>query len=104
MLEGNAASAPLGSTVTIRISNTERQSEVLVPIGAVLDDGNRAGVWVFDRGSSTVRFAPVQIKQLGGETAIVTGIELGQEVVALGAHLLKEGVAVKTAVQAEAVN
>lgn len=104
VLEGDAASAPLGSTVTITISNAERQSEVSVPIGALLDDGNRTGVWVFDRGSSTVRFAHVQIKQLGGETAIVTGIELGQEVVALGAHLLKEGAAVRTALQAEAAN
>ncbi len=101
VLEGDAASAPLGATVTIRISNAERQSEVSVPIGALLDDGNRTGVWVFDRGSSTVRFAPVQIKQLGGETAIVTGIELGQEVVALGAHLLKDGVAVRATLQAE---
>ncbi|QND53263.1 efflux RND transporter periplasmic adaptor subunit [Phyllobacterium sp. 628] len=104
VLGGDAASAPLGSTVTITISNSERQSEVSVPIGAVLDDGNRTGVWVFDRGSSTVRFAPVQIKQLGGETAIVTGIELGREVVALGAHLLKQDVAVRTTLQAEAAN
>lgn len=102
VLEGDAALAPLGSTVTIRISNGERQPEISVPIGAVLDDGDRTGVWVLDRSSSTVRFAAVRIKQLGGETAIVTGIAPGQEVVALGAHLLKEGAAVRTALQAEA--
>jgi RND family efflux transporter MFP subunit len=104
VLEGEAASAPLGSTVTIRISNGETQSEVAVPIGAVLDDGSRTGVWVLDRGSSTVRFVPIQIKQLGGEIAVVTGVELGQEVVALGAHLLKDGAPVRTGLRAEAAN
>jgi RND family efflux transporter MFP subunit len=104
VLEGDAASAPLGSTVTIRISNGETQPEVAVPIGAVLDDGSRTGVWVLDRGSPTVRFVPIQIKQLGGETAVVTGVELGQEVVALGAHLLKDGSPVRTGLQVEAAN
>ena len=104
VLEGDAASAPLGSTVTIRISNSDTQPEVAVPIGAVLDDGSRTGVWVLDRGSSTVRFVPIQIKQLGGETAVVTGVELGQEVVALGAHLLKDGAPVRIGLRAEAAN
>ena len=48
VLEGDAAEAPLGSTVTIKISNSERPSEVAVPIGAVLDDGSRTGVWILD--------------------------------------------------------
>lgn len=97
VLDGDAASAPLGSTVTITLTSGERQSEVSVPIGALLDDGVRTGVWVIDRSSSTVRLAPVRIKRLGGETATVTGIEIGQEVVALGAHLLKDGAPVRTA-------
>ena len=49
MLEGAAASAPLGATVTIRLADNARQSDVSVPIGAVFDDGNRTGVWVLDR-------------------------------------------------------
>ncbi|ADH88540.1 efflux transporter, RND family, MFP subunit [Ancylobacter novellus DSM 506] len=97
VLDGDAASAPLGSTVTITLTSGERQSEVSVPVGALLDDGLRTGVWVVERTSSTVRFAPVQIKRLGGESATVTGLELGQEVVALGAHLLKDGAPVRTA-------
>lgn len=96
VLDGDAASAPLGSTVTIKIADSERQSDVTVPIGAVLDDGTRTGVWILDRSSSTVRFAPIQIKRLGGDAAFVTGIDLGQEVVALGAHLLKDGARVRT--------
>lgn len=104
VLEGDAASAPLGSTVTVRLSDGERQSEVAVPIGAVLDDGSRTGVWILDRGSSTVHFVPIQIKGLGSDTAIVTGVKLGQEVVALGAHLLKDGASVRTDLRAEAAN
>jgi RND family efflux transporter MFP subunit len=105
VLDGDAASAPLGSTVTIKITNGDnRPSEVGVPIGAVLDDGSRTGIWAIDRGSSTVRFVPVQIRRLGGETAFVTGVELGQEIVALGAHLLTDGTAVRTGVQAQAAS
>jgi RND family efflux transporter MFP subunit len=104
VLEGEAASAPLGATVTIRLADSARQSDVSVPIGAVFDDGNRTGVWILDRDATTVRFAPVKIKRLGEETAVVSGIEVGQPVVALGAHLLKEGARVKTTAQAEALN
>lgn len=104
VLEGAAASAPLGATVTIRLADNARQSDVSVPIGAVFDDGNRTGVWILDRDATTVRFAPVKINRLGEETAVVSGIEVGQPIVALGAHLLKEGASVRTAAQAEASN
>lgn len=95
--DGDAASAPLGSTVTITIASGADQTAVTVPIGALLDDGTRTGVWIVDRASSSVRFLPVQIKRLGGEEATVTGVELGAEVVALGAHLLKDGAPIRTA-------
>ncbi len=101
VLDGPAASAPLGATVTITIANGDDRPSVSVPIGAVLNDGVRTGVWVLDRTSSTVRFAPVQIRRLGNEYATVTGIALGADVVALGAHLLKDGAAVRTAALVE---
>lgn len=101
VLDGDAAGAPLGATVTITIAIGETQSAVTVPIGALLDDGVRTGVWVVERTSSTVHFVPVQIKRLGEEDAAVTGVALGQEVVALGAHLLKDGAPVRTAARIE---
>lgn len=104
VLEGEAASAPLGATVTIRLTDNAKRSDVEVPIGAVFDDGNRTGVWLLDQAGTTVHFAPVQVKRLGEETAVVAGIEVGQPVVALGAHLLREGASVRTTAQAEAVN
>ncbi len=101
VLDGAAASAPLGSTVTIKILDADRQSEVGVPVGSILDDGSRTGVWVVDSGTSTVKFTPVEIKQIGEETAFVTGIGIGEQVVALGAHLLENGAAVRIASRQE---
>ncbi len=104
VLDGEAASAPLGATVTIRLADDGKRFDVEVPIGAVLDDGNRTGVWILDQDATTVRFAPVRIKRLGEETAVVSGIEVGQPVVALGAHLLREGATVRTNSKVEGSN
>lgn len=95
VLEGDAASAPLGSTVTIVIADAAREAEMTLPLGAIIDDGKQSGVWAIDRNTSTVRFTPIEIKGLGAESATVTGLNTGDEVVALGAHLLKEGAAVR---------
>ncbi|PDT18666.1 efflux transporter periplasmic adaptor subunit [Rhizobium sp. J15] len=105
VLDGAAATAPLGATVTIRISSSSGQSHAAVPIAAILDDGNRTGVWVFDQASSTVHFRQVKIEQLGEEVAVVSSVKSGEPVVALGAHLLQDGASVRTkAEQAEAAN
>ncbi|WP_455296986.1 efflux RND transporter periplasmic adaptor subunit [Brucella pituitosa] len=97
VLDDDAASAPLGSTVTIRIQDSDRKSEVAIPVGAILDDGTHTGVWTIDRSASSVKFTPIEVKRIGEDTAIVTGIEVGQPVVALGAHLLENGATVRIA-------
>lgn len=98
VLEGEAASAPLGSTVTVWLPRVaEAGSETEVPLGAVLDDGRRSGVWVVDRAGSNVAFRPVQLRRVGQETALVTGLTGGETVVALGAHLLHDGDRVRVA-------
>ncbi|SES44818.1 RND family efflux transporter, MFP subunit [Rhizobium sp. NFR03] len=102
VLDGNAASAPLGSTVTIRIANKDEQEEVSLPVGAILDDGNRTGVWIVNAANSTVTFKPVAVKRIGEETAYVTGLGIDEQVVALGAHLLVSGTIVRTGLQEEA--
>lgn len=104
VLEGQAALAPLGATVTVSIASQDQQSGVVVPIGAVLDDGRRTGVWTVARDSTSVRFAPVEIKRLGEETVVVSGINEGERIVALGAHLLTDGTAIRTTLQTEAAN
>src|SRR5881296_2978793 len=99
VLEGEAASAPLGSTVTITLVTkpTSGNQSVLVPVGAVYDRGGGPGVWVVDD-KSEVEFRSVQIASIGKEEVVVYGgVQAGENVVALGAHLLHEGQIVNAA-------
>jgi RND family efflux transporter MFP subunit len=95
-LEGMPASAPLGATVTIRFASKTGEAEVQVPLGAILDDGQKTGVWVFDAASSTVHFKPVKLVRLTSEHAVISGLNTDDPIVALGAHLLHEGASVRT--------
>jgi len=97
VLDGEAAAAPLGATVTIRLVNQASQPEVEVPLGAVLDNGQRTGVWALDRATSTVKFRPVKLVRMTSETAVISGLSSDDPVVSLGAHLLQEGARVRTA-------
>lgn len=99
VLAGEAAAAPLGATVTIRLSNQASQPETEVPLGAVLDDGQKTGVWLLDETTSTVKFRAVKLVRVTNETAVISGLNAGQPVVSLGAHLLQDGVRVRTASQ-----
>src|SRR5947207_4490963 len=97
VLDGEAAAAPLGATVTIRLASQETQPEVQVPLGAILDNGRTTGVWVFDSGKSTVHFRPVKLARLTSETAVIFGLSSDDRVVSLGSHLLQEGARVRLA-------
>ncbi|MDR6873068.1 RND family efflux transporter MFP subunit [Bosea sp. BE125] len=99
VLDGEAASAPLGATVTIRLASQSGRPEVQVPLGAMLDDGQKTGVWVFDGTTATVRLQPVGLVRVTNETAVVTGLKSGEPVVSLGAHLLQDGARVRIASQ-----
>ena len=96
VLDGAAAAAPLGATVTIWLKRQASHPEVQVPLGAVLDDGRKTGVWVLDRATSTVRFRPVKLVRVSGEAAVISGLSSGDPIVSLGAHFLREGARVKT--------
>ncbi len=97
VLDGDAAAAPLGATVTLRLASQASEPEVQVPLGAVLDDGAKTGVWILDSATSTVRFRPVKLVRMTSETAVISGLSSGEPVVSLGAHLLQEGAHVRTA-------
>lgn len=98
VLEGAAASAPLGTTVTISLTDTNAPVRVEIPVGALLDDGDRTGLWVVDEPTSKVHFRAVTIERLGDETAVVSNVRVGEAIVALGAHLLQEGSSVRAGV------
>jgi RND family efflux transporter MFP subunit len=92
------ADAPLGSTISIQLANAEPQPALQVPIGAIFDAGNGAGVWLVEGETPRVTWRVVQIVRLGDEAALVVGnVKAGDRVVALGAHLLHEGEQVRPA-------
>lgn len=97
VLEGEAAAAPLGATVTLFLPTGASAAQTSVPLGALTDEGSGPGVWVLDPKTSTVAFRPVRIDRLGAETAILgAGLSVGEAIVALGAHLLHDGQPVRT--------
>jgi RND family efflux transporter MFP subunit len=98
VLAGAEARAPLGSTVTIQLLHVGTPDSVSVPNAAITDRGNGPAVWVFHRDTSTVSLRPVSILLFGQENAYLTsGVRRGEEVVALGAHLLTDGEHVRVA-------
>jgi multidrug efflux pump subunit AcrA (membrane-fusion protein) len=101
VLDGAAAAAPLGATVTIWLTNQASRPAVQVPLGAVLDDGGKTGVWVFDSATSTVHFRPVKLVRVTSETAVISGLSSGDPIVSLGAQLLHEGTRVRIASESE---
>lgn len=98
VLDGDAAQAPLGATVTIYLANDEEKTGTQVPISALKDGGQGPGVWTWDDKTSSVTFRPVQIHQLGEENAVLSGgLSAGVRIVALGANQLHDGQKVRVA-------
>ena len=92
MLSGRLTDAPLGSTISIPLSDGQLDPAQQVPIGAIFDSGKGAGVWLVEGETPRVTWRAVQIVRLGDEAASVVGkLKAGDRVVALGAHLLHEG-------------
>src|SRR5437867_9666081 len=105
VLEGRLADAPLGSTISIQISDGRSAPAVQVPIGAIFDPGKGPGVWLVEGETPRVTWRDVQIAGLSGEAASVVGnLKAGDRVVALGAHLLHEGEHVRLAESKAAQN
>lgn len=99
VLDGMAAAAPLGATVTIWLTSGTSEPEVQVPLGAVLDDGGKTGVWVLNAATSTVHFRPIKLVRMTSESAVVSGLNSGDSIVSLGAQLLREGARVRAAAE-----
>lgn len=99
VLEGALAAAPLGSTVTLHINDNPLSNQMMqVPLAALYDPGKGPGVWTISGTPAKVSWRPVSVVGLGDDAASVTGsLQPGEQVVALGAHLLHEGEAVRIA-------
>jgi len=98
VLGGVAAKAPLGATVTIQIPNSANSDSMQVPLASITDRGQGPGVWVLDKNTSTVSFRLVKVLRTDNEdAAVANGLQPGEEIVALGAHLLSNGQHVRVA-------
>ena len=103
VLDAELASAPLGATVVVRIPDGRLAGEggapvLQVPLGALFDAGKGPGVWVLRGEPATVAWQPVAVQRLDDAAANVVGkIQRGERIVALGAHLLREGETVRVA-------
>jgi RND family efflux transporter MFP subunit len=103
VLEGELANAPLGSTVTIQIPDGRPSipNSLQIPIGALFDAGKGPGVWVIAGEPAKVSWRPVKVQRLSDDGARIAGqLQQGDRVVALGAHLLREGDRVRVGGQA----
>jgi RND family efflux transporter MFP subunit len=98
-LGGIGENAPLGATVSIRLQGEESKGAAgryEIPVSALYDGGSGTSVWVIDPATATLSRRPVRVAKLGSETALLSnGLKPGERIVALGAHLVKEGERVK---------
>jgi RND family efflux transporter MFP subunit len=92
VLQGAAAGAPLGTTVTIHLPGSDAQPASRVPLAALYDNGKGPGVWIIQGNPATVAWHPVALAGVGEESATITGgLRPGERFVTLGAHLLHQG-------------
>jgi RND family efflux transporter MFP subunit len=95
VLGGDAAKAPLGATVSIQLPAGPQANATQIPLSAVYDNGKGPGVWLIKGQHPQVFWHPVQVANVGEETATITGgLGQGDRFVSLGAHMLHEGEAV----------
>jgi RND family efflux transporter MFP subunit len=84
----------LGSVVRIALDRERPVSVLQVPIAAINERGEGAQVWRIIDGQA--RPIPVELVDLDGEHArIVSELEPGDAVIALGTHLLQDGMPVR---------
>lgn len=83
---------PPGTTVTLELASAPKAAAALaVPLGAVVDRGQGAGVWVVTD-DGVIKARPVRVASVRDEHAIIEeGLQPGERIVALGAHLLNDG-------------
>lgn len=100
-LDGVAADAPLGATVTLQIPATQGVATLEIPLSALADTGNGTGVWIIEDADTkaqeaTTVWRPVVVAGIGQETASLSaGLAPGERFVAMGAHMLHTGTRVR---------
>ena len=86
--------APLGSTVTVSLGNTQAAGtpKIKLPTSALRQEGGKTMVWVLDMATMTVKSQEIQVTTADGNEAVVnSGLQVGQQVVVAGVHVLSPG-------------
>ncbi|MBD9370137.1 efflux RND transporter periplasmic adaptor subunit [Xanthomonas sp. XNM01] len=99
-LDDAAGSAPLGATVTVALAadaGPDDGQALRVPIASIIDRGDGPGVWIIQGEPETASWRPVRIVRLADDAAYIAGgLKDGERIAALGAHLLRDGMPVRT--------
>ncbi len=82
----------LGMTASVRIPLSDVPRLIHLPLGALIEQQGKQGVWVFDPSTQAVGFRPVAMAGvIGNEVLIAGGLKDGEVVVTAGAPLLLPG-------------
>ncbi len=86
------ATLPLGMTAQVRfVGMQEDKSELLVPMSAIFQQGDKSALWVVAADRS-VSLRPVQVASYRDEGAVIaSGISAGERIVTHGVHKLIVG-------------
>lgn len=86
------ADVALGMTATVRFASAPSPPVLLVPLTALLREGDGTFVWRLDLQSMTVAKSPVVVGGIAGNAVILgSGVQAGDTVVTAGVHLLQPG-------------
>ena len=99
-----------GMTVMVEFTYGEtdgnKPNNVLVPMGAVCNDGAETYVFVYNDEDGTISRTPVVVNKMccDGMVEISSGLQIGQRVVASGTHYVTDGQKVRTLAPTSALN
>ena len=84
--------AALGSTLTVLLNSSLQTQAINLPTTAIRQEGGQTSVWVYDPATMTVRSQAVEVATIqGNEVMVKSGLQVGQQVVAAGVHVLSPG-------------
>jgi hypothetical protein len=83
----------LGSTATVTVNNSSAANQAItLPTTAIRQEGGKTLVWVLETASMTVRSQTIEVDNIQGNDVVVkSGLQVGQQVVAAGVHVLSPG-------------
>ena len=99
-LNAENSKVALGMTARVKINSAlkgaqKKNSEYLIPLTSVFQQGNKAAVWIVAADRS-VSLRPVEVKAYSDDGALVSsGIAAGERIISAGVHMLTAGDKVK---------